>query len=207
MNITQEIWDFLMGNGTVQALETVMAQNFEDFAETQQKYFDAIAVLQESLGDSAVISPEEVMKAIEQQTASYLLFAGLLGFKANWDHFIDPVARTFLEAGPEVYLREDMAHILPDYICAQETRTQFYTQLSSEQRKIYEDIIAHTCYLETAGPKLAHYFGYILGNDMLQRIVPGYRPDYVLTRKYTAMLETYFGKNFLNIAVMRLQHF
>jgi hypothetical protein len=112
------------------------------------------------------------------------------------------VERTFLEVDSEVYLREDMAHMLPDYICAQETRTQFYAQLSIEQQKIYQGINAHVCYLETAGPKLAHYFGYILGNDLLQRIVPGYRPDYVLTRKYTAMLENYFGVSFPKITAV-----
>lgn len=207
MTTTQKIWDLLTGNDIVQALETVMAENFEDFAESQQKYIDAIEALQESLNNNAAISAKEEAEAIQRQTASSLLFSGLLGLKANWDHFIDSVARTFLEVDSELYLREEMAHMLPDYVSAQETRSRFYAQLSPVQQKLYEDVNTYACYLETVGPKLAHYYGYMLGNELLQRVIPGYHPDHVLTRKYTAMLETYFGKNFLNIAVMRLQHF
>ena len=199
MTTTQKIGDLLMGDGIVQALESVMAENFEDFAESQQRYIEAIAALQESLNNNAAISAKEEAEAIQRQTASSLLFSGLLGLKANWDHFIDSVARTFLEVDSELYLREEMAHMLPDYVSAQETRSRFYAQLSPVQQKLYEDINTYACYLETVGPKLAHYYGYMLGNELLQRVIPGYHPDHVLTRKYTAMLETYFGKKFLNI--------
>lgn len=200
----RSVLDQMTGSQIVEALKTHLAENFEDFAQSQQKYINAITALQESLGDSAVISPEEEMKAIEQQAASHLLFSGLLGFKANWGHFKDPVARTFLEVDSEVYLREDMAHMLPDYVSAQETRSRFYAQLSPVQQKLYEDVNTYACYLETAGPKLAHYYGYMLGNELLQRVIPGYHPDHILTRKYTAMLESYFGVSFAKITAALL---
>ena len=204
MTTTQKIWDLLMGDSIVQALGSVMAENFEDFAESKQKYIDAIAALQESLNGNASISPQEEAEAIQRQSASSLLFSGLLGLKANRDHFIDPVARTFLEVDSELYLREEMAHMLPGYVSAQETRNRFYAQLSPVQQKLYEDVNTYACYLETVGPKLAHYYGYILGNELLQRVIPGYHPDYVLTRKYTAMLETYFGISFTQITAALL---
>lgn len=199
MITAQTVLDQLTGNDLFEALEAIMTDHFKDFAPVQSRYIDVIAALQESLGNNAAISPKEEMTAIRQQTVSNLLFSGLLGLKANWDHFIDPVAKNFMDVDAEIYLREETAHRLPAYADAQETRNLFYAQLSPNQQKLYEDVNAYFCYLETVGPKLAHYYGYMLGNDLLQRVVPGYHPDPVLTIKYTAMLESYFGKSFSDI--------
>lgn len=139
--------------------------------------------------------------AIEQQCASDLLFSGFLGLKANLDNFKNPVARNFLDVDFEVYLRGEVAHRLPEYEQAQKNREQFYSQLTSAQREIYEDVSTYTCHLETVGPKLAHYFGYLLGNELLPRIIPGYCVDSVLTFRYNAVLGKYMGKYFLPITV------
>lgn len=172
-----------------------MAKEHEDFAVDHQRYMDAIAALQQELGDAVT----DEIDAIEQQCASDLLFSGLLGLKANLDNFIDPVARSFLDVDFEVYLREETAHRLPDYEQAQKVRNRFYSQLTPVQKEIYEDVITYTSHLETVGPKFAHYFGYILGNALFPRAVPGYHSDMVLTIKYNAMLGDYFGKHFLPI--------
>lgn len=197
----QTILDQLTGNGITDAMEVIMAKHFADFADAKKQFSDAIAALQSSLGDGTAISPEEEVQAIRQQTASDLLFSGLLGLKANLDHFIDPIARTFLEVEPEIYLREETAHKLPTYANAQLRRERFYAQLSAQQQIIYEHIDAYTCYMETVGTKLAHYYGYILGNQLLPQVVPGYHPDNLLTMRYTAMLNRHFGQPFLSIHI------
>ena len=48
--------------------------------------------------------------------------------------------------------------------------------------------------MECAGNKLAHYYGYLMGNELLANCIPGYHPDMVLDIKYTHMIEDYFGK-------------
>ena len=174
-----------------------MATKDEDFAEDYQRYTEAMDVLQKELGDLA----KEEMDAIEQQCASDLLFSGFLGLKANLDNFIDPVARNFLDVDFEVYLREETAHSLSEYEHAQKIRDRFYSQLTSVQKETYEAVITYSSHLETVGPKLAHYFGYILGNQLLPRVIPGYHSDMVLTIKYNSMLEDYFGKHFLPMAL------
>lgn len=174
-----------------------MAKEDEDFAVDYQRYTDAMNVLQKELGDLV----KEEIDAIEQQCASDLLFSGFLGLKANLDNFIDPMARNFLDVDFEVYLREETAHRLPEYERAQKIRDRFYSQLTSVQKETYADVITYTSHLETVGPKLAHYFGYLLGNELLPRVVPGYHSDMVLTIKYNSMLEDYFGKHFLPMAL------
>lgn len=93
-----------------------------------------------------------------------------------------------------VFLREDMACRLPEYEKAQNTIDCFYTALSSGQKEVFEDITEYISYLETTGPKIAHFCGYILGNELLYRIVPGYYPDGILTMQYRNMLAKYIGK-------------
>ena len=42
--------------------------------------------------------------------------------------------------------------------------------------------------------KLAHYYGYLMGNELLLHCIPGYHSDRVLDIQYTRMLEQYFGR-------------
>lgn len=194
MITTQTVLDLLTGKGIVDALTAVMAENFEDFAEEQKRYLNTMNTLEEELGNNISPSVQDEMRAIQQQTASDLLFSGLLGLKANLDNFINPIARNFLDVDFEIYLREDTAHRLPEYKHAEQVRDRFYSSLSPEQKDQYENVITYVSHLETVGPKLAHYYGYLLGNEILYRVVPGYHPDAVLTIQYSSMLEKYLGK-------------
>lgn len=189
----QTILEKLRGRYIAVSFVQLMAKKSEDFATDYQRYTNAIDTLRKELGDAVT---EEIV-AIEQQCASDLLFSGLLGLKANLDNYIDPVARNFLDVDFEVYLREETAHRLSEYERAQKVRDQFYSLLTPAQKEIYEDVITYNSHLETVGPKLAHYFGYILGNELLPRVVPGYHIDSVLTMRYTAMLEDYLGRSFV----------
>lgn len=191
MTKVQEIMDRLTGQGNVDALVSMMAENFEDFAEAREQYEQAMGILTQALGEESVNAQAD---AIRQQTASDLLFCGLLGIKANLDNFLDPVARNFLDVDTEVYLREATAHKLPPYESAQKVRDRFYASLPTELRNTYEAVTEYVSHLKTAGPKLAHYYGYLLGNALLPRIIPGYHDDPVLTARYRQALEDYFGK-------------
>lgn len=170
------------------SLIQMMENHFQDFPEVQQKYLRAMDALQKDMGE---VSKEK--EAIRREIASTLFFSGWLGLQANLDYYLDPVAGNFLNTEPEIYLREKTARKLPEYEAAQETRKQFYASLNDAQRLIYEDVTEYICYLETVGPKLAHYYGYLLGNSMLHRVVPGYQPDMAFTLRYAMMLENYFG--------------
>ena len=73
------------------------------------------------------------------------------------------------------------------------TRDAFLARLPQQHDELFEALIGYMSYLETTGPKLAHYFGYILANDFLPNIVPGYHTDKVLTMQYGSMLADYLG--------------
>ena len=190
---TKRIVDHLTGKGIVKEILVVLSKNFTDFPEIQEAYLQKMCALQTELEGTPSLTVQEEMDAIEKQMISNLLFSAYLGIKANLDNFINPVATSFLDLDHDVYLRENTAHMLPEYEYAQNTRIRFFAQLSPEQRERYECVIEYTSYLETVVPKIAHYYGYILGNELLPRIIPGYCADAIQTARYTAMVKEYFG--------------
>ena len=187
----QTILKQLTGEESYDALIHFMTEEFEDFAAARKQYEHIMDILQTELGENAVTAANN---AIQRQTVSNLLFSMALGLKANLDNFIDPLTRNFLDVDAEIYLREETAHRLPEYGCAQSILDQFCSTLSPEQKELYEDVTAYVSYLEATGPKLAHYYGYLLGNELLPYIIPGYHADMALTRQYRIMLSNYFGK-------------
>lgn len=191
----QNFLDHLTDKEIYHTLIEVMTKDFGDFSDAKNRYENAMHTLQAEIGKNVTPSVEDAMEAIQRQTISTLFFSGVLGLKANLDNFINPLTRNFLNADCEVYLREDTAHRLPEYERAQTVLDQFYALLSSEQRTIYEDVITYICHLETVGPKLAHYYGYLFGNKILPLIVPGYHIDMLLTTQYRMMLKDSFGRN------------
>lgn len=173
-----------------ETLVHTMEKQFHDFPQVHHAYLHAMEMLQNELGEQAVANEKE---AIRQETVSALLFSGFLGMKANLKYFIDPVAGDFLNVEPDIYLRENLTKTLPEYASAQEARKQFYSSLNDAQQKLYEAVTHYVCYLETVGPKLAHYYGFIFANTLLQRVVPGYQPDMAFTLRYCMLLEKFFG--------------
>ena len=182
-------WEQWIDGHVIDALVKTMEALLEDFSHVRSQYNSAINALEQTQGTCC--SDEKA--AIERQLRSLVLFSGTLGLMANLHHFIDPIARDFLDVDFEVYLREETAHRLPEYKKAQQIREAFFVRLSPAERKIYEDVTEYACYLETVAPKLAHYYGYILGNDLLSQVIPGYHPDLIHTSHYKVMLERYLG--------------
>ena len=181
----------------VTKLEDVLATNSEEFVAYQTHFNEAISMLKTELEPDTSPSATDLVDAIYQQIGSTLLFSYCLGLKANLDHFIDPVSRTFLDIDPEVYLRENIARQLPGYLRAQHVQEQFYASLSPTQKNKYDEgITTYICHLETFGPKLAHYYGFLFGNELFPYVVPGYIVATQLTLQYRYMLEAYYGTSF-----------
>lgn len=118
---------------------------------------------------------EHLDAAIDTQIVSDLLFSTVLGLSANLDHFLNPISRTFLDMETAIYLRTSVVHSLPQYTKTQEILST--TELNT-------DLISYTTYIETIGQKLGHYFGYLLGDELLPRIVPGYQTDPIQAIRY-----------------------
>ena len=87
-----------------------------------------------------------------------------------------------------------MAESLPLYEAAYRFKVQFEKRLPEELKDAEEAVGSYVAEMECAGNKLAHFFGYLMGNEMFAHCIPGYHPDMMLDIKYTHMIEDYFGK-------------
>ena len=196
MKIMQDFVEQLTGQGMMDAIIRLLHRHVDGFPADHRRYLSAVKRLKTELPVNTV---DEIIFAIHQRISSNLLFSAFLGLKMNWDHFINPLAPncTWPQVDFDDYLQENIAHSLPAYKLSESILTDFYHSLSERQKEIYHTITEYESYFETSGPKLAHYYGYLLGNTLLPRIIPGYQPDYSLTLRYQIMLENYFGKQCL----------
>ena len=60
-----------------------------------------------------------------------------------------------------------------------------YETMTEEQQEIYEDIINYFVLLEDHRTKLVHFYGYMLANHWLYKMIPGYVEDELQTQRYT----------------------
>ena len=160
----------------------------KDFAEDHRLFEEAIEHFKRVLSKDATPSVDELCDAIRRQVASQVIFAGYLGFQANVDHFLNPVARTFIDVDPETYLREHVARTLPEYASAQAIIDSFRIRLTPELNALFERVVVYIAHLETIVPKMAHYNGFLLGNELLPFVIPGYQLDSQLTIRYCTMI-------------------
>ena len=186
----------LIGKPVVDALIQTLYNQMEDFPAIYQAYLDAIKKLREELGPEAKNEIKKYVIAIEQMCASNRYYAGTQGLRMNYDHFVNPMTPncTWPQVDYDDYLRPYIAESLPLYQTAYRFKEKFEKKLPDHIESVIEAVTSYETALECGGIKLAHYYGYLMGNELLLHCVPGYHPDMVLDLRYTQMLEQYFGK-------------
>ena len=164
------------------------------FEEEEKQYYQTLEILQREVGDSISPNVSEYMAANEQKICAELVYAAWLGFQQNLECFQNPVNTMFLGMDHEDFLRERRMHTLPEVEKSLEVINDFHAAfraLSDEKHNLTEGIIDYICYLETTGYKLAHYFGFMLADQFLGHVIPGYTSDRVTTIRYSMSLEDY----------------
>lgn len=190
-----QILDALLGKQIVDALIETLYILDDDFSEIHQTYLTAIDTLKTAFDPDKKDSVQKYITAIEQQCASNLFFAGVQGLKMNLEHFKNSMTPNCIwpQVDYDDYLRVDLAYTMPLYQTAQAYIERFEHTLPTELHATCDAVTRYRTALEVSGMKLAHYYSYLLGNDLLTNCVPGYQPDHVLDFRYRHMLEQYFG--------------
>lgn len=180
----------------------VVLQNVSDtlrridpnFLQEEQQYLRAEDALKEAVGDSVSPTASEYIAAREQEICAELIYVAWLGFQQNLECFQNPINTMFLKMDYEDFHRERRMHTLPEVQKALKTINAFYEVLRTlpeEKRNLTEGITDYMSYLETTGYKLAHYFGFILADQFLYHVVPGYVSDPVTKMQYRWDLQRY----------------
>ena len=170
-----QFMDSLIGKPVVDALVQTLYNQSDDFPAIHQTYLDAIEKLHNALGSEAKRDIQKYVTAIEQMCASNLYHAGVQGLKMNFDHFLNPMMPncTWKQIDFDDYLRPHIADSLPLYESAYKYKEKFEKQLPDDLQDVVEAVISYESALECSGMKLAHYYGYLMGNELLLHcIVP-----------------------------------
>ena len=186
----------VLGKPIVDAVVQTLYNQSNDFPAIYEAYLAAVEKMHAVLGPDAKHEIQKYVTAIEQMASSNLYYAGMQGLKMNYDHFVNPMTPncTWPQVDYDDYLRPHMADQLPLYETAYRFKQKFEKQLPEELREAEEAVCSYETALECSGMKLAHYYGYLMGNELLCHCIPGYYRDMVLDIKYTHMIEGYFGR-------------
>ncbi len=194
MKNIEQIMEQFVGHSILSELADTLRECCADFVADEQHYLEAVDILRKMLPQATTPTLDEYLAAKETDARSRLVYAGANGLRANIANFQHPFTLDFT--------RMDFFDIVKDHIIGHfpinyETATvcdRFCHTLPEELRE-YESIISeYFTHFECAGPKLAHYAGYVIGNKLLPWVIPGYREDWHQTMLYESEIKSYLGK-------------
>lgn len=188
-----KVLDNFLGKDIVDALVKTLYNQVEEFPEQHRKYLAAIEELHTLLGPDAKHEVNKYVVAVEQKCSALLFFAGTAGLQMNYQHFLNPMSPTCVwpQVDYDDFLRPELAFDTPLYRSACRYMENFPYEIPEE---IQNAINEYETELEICGLKLAHIYGYLMGDDLLIHCIPGYHPDISLGYRYQHMLEEYFGR-------------
>lgn len=188
--------DNLLGAGTADALVVTLYNQTADFPDAHRKYLSALESLKEELGDDPKHRVHKLATAVDMKCSTLLFYCGLQGLKMNYEHFINPMLPncTWPQIDFDDFLRVEIAQSLPLYGRADKYIGKLRKELGEGHEELWDAVLSYETELELCGSKLAHYYGYLIGNDLLWHCIPCYHSDPALDLRYRSMLEKYFGQ-------------
>lgn len=190
-----QVVDNLLGSRIVDALVATLYNQVSDFPETHQNYLSAIDKLKKELGEDNQNHVRKLVAAIDMKCSGQLYYFGLQGLKMNCDHFFNPMTPncTWPQIDYDDFIRTEIACELPLYRHGEKFINKFRIQLGEGHDDLWDAVLSYETALEVCGSKLAHFYGYLAGNQLLCHCIPCYQADPGLTLRYEYMLEKYFG--------------
>ena len=190
MKTIESTLDMLPDLSIVEDLRKVLREKDREFLPVEAKFQEAVRGLTARIGKNAT---NELVAAWDRQICSDLVNAGYLGFQASLHNFHNPVASQFTRLDYETFLREHIMQTMP-YRNEAEVAAAAVQEAYEEALYEYEDAIrSYYVYLEVAGPKLAHFWGYRFANQFLPWVEPGYVSDGAQTSMYALELHRDLG--------------
>ena len=189
MITAQDVLSNLFSVSMITELSNWLVEKDLDFPPIQAAYQDAAKILVNHLGTEA----ETFLSAQDQQIISDLRYCAYLGFQANLANFRCPGGNHFVAEGSDHFLREHIMYSLPGRVSYDTIITAFQTKHGRSAGPQLDAIQNYYIYLETVGPKLAHYWGYVFANHFLSSVEPGYVCDGAQTSIYTMELSREIG--------------
>ena len=193
MKTIDDIKYLMVGKGVITDLADLLRSNDEEFAESEKNYLAAVEILRKELPSGSSPTLDDYLAACESDVISAVAYAGYLGFRVNLENFHHPIGIDFVRLDTIDYLKGHLFGHFPVNFHNCLVRDAFYKSLPGTSQSLYDDIQDYFTHMECSGPKLAHYAGYIVANQLLPWVEPGYREDYSQTMAFAAETEKYMG--------------
>ena len=147
-----------------------------EFEREEAQFTQAIAYLTQEKEDAESKKVMEYRAAKEEELAMEIIYIGWEGFQLNMEIYKNPVTALMLREDDEDLHRERRLCTLPMTRKTRDVQSAFWAEENTfpEDKKARLQIIdEHYSYLQTAGYKLAHYFGFRLADHFLPSVIPG----------------------------------
>lgn len=187
--------DQLTGPGIIRHLADTLRETTADFPESEARYQKAVDGLRSALPEGYTPSIDEYLAAHETDIRSRLVYAGYNGFRANLINFRQPFGLDFTKKDFFDIVKDHIIGHFPTNYEAARVIDVFVRSLPENCQQFQQDISDYYIHMECSGPKLAHYAGYLIGNQLLPWVEPGYREDYHQTFLYAHEIKKYLGNN------------
>lgn len=183
--------EFVLGPTMIESVCNGLRKWTNDFSQIEEAYQEAREKIRDCAGER---TSEQLADSISKQAGILLFFSAVQGLRMNRDHFNNPALPdcTWSTVDYNAFLRPELAQRLPGYSAEERIQNELLAAISVDE-SVAEAVIDYQSALETAGAKLAHYYGYRFGNEIFPYCLPGYYEDAALSVAYKRMLESYLG--------------
>lgn len=193
MKTLDNIMFYITGHGVIEALTDVLRENDADFVESKKKYVSAVETLRQNLPIDMNPTLTEYLVAHKKDIISRVVYAGNMGFRVNLENFHHPVTVDFVHLDTIDYIMDHIIGHFPVNDSATEVCEAFCKAMPVELKEHRESVENYFVHMECSGPKLAHYAGYVIANDILPWIEPGYRKDWHQANRFSEEMMKFMG--------------
>lgn len=193
MKTVKQITEQITSRAILEAMADLFRENVKDFANDEERMLSAVAILKTQLPANFSPSVDECITAHESDVLSRIVYAGYNGFQINRDNFHAPYGIDFTRWEFFDIAKEHIIGRFPVNLEANSIIENFHKDLPEELQVYRTYISEYFTHFECTGPKIAHYAGYMIGNELLPWLVPGYQMDPAQTMRYSHNIEEYCG--------------
>lgn len=199
MNTVHSLVDQLINPKTVMTkVKDILREVDPEYDKEEQAFIAACSSLENGIDETVTITAQSYLAALEEEFASDVIFVIGRGFKLNLDIHNNPVNALAFKLDYEDLHEERKMHLLPAAKKASKTTYAFLEDLRASHRDkldLLDGVNSYYNYLKTTGYKVAHYYGFLLADQLLPHLIPGYYADSVYVSTYGLILHNDIGIN------------
>ena len=193
MKTLDAIMYHIAGHGVIEALADVLRENDPEFVESEKLFLAAEEALRRELPVDMHPTLDEYLSAHEKNIISRVAYAGYLGYRVNIENFRHPVMIDFVHLDTIDYIKDHIIGHFPVNDSAIEVCDTFFRAMPEGLKAHHDAIEDYFVHMECSGPKLAHYAGYLIANNILPWVEPGYRADWSQTNQVREEMMRFMG--------------